>query len=77
MQFYKDAQSLHGNKRPFKTEYILFRTMSEKPGAIGKWQHPGIKPAHIFRETEKWLENNIDNLLDSMIEMELEKAGFK
>lgn len=76
VQTFIDAQAYHGRKRPFRTDYILFRTMSEKPGTSA-WEHPGIRPAHIFRETEKWLERVMDHLLDQMIEQELEKSGFK
>lgn len=77
IQHYADAASFHGKKRPFKTDMILFRTMSDNPNSRSKWEHPGIKPAHIFRNTEQWLEQNIDQILNNIIDLELQKAGFK
>lgn len=63
-----------GNKKP-QWNLILFRTMSENPFSKGQWDHPGITPANIFRDTNMWLYANIDNILDTFLENEIEKLG--
>lgn len=74
---HKSAEAFHSGKSKPTWQYIMFRTVSENPisktGA--KWDHPGIKPVHIFRSTEQWLNNTIDSLLDSFIKSELDKIG--
>lgn len=61
------------SKRAPNWQYVLFRTMSENPESVSKWEHPGIKPANIFRSTDRWLAENIEPLLESFIEEELQK----
>lgn len=69
---YESSEDYHsGTKRP-KWEFILFRTVSENPESKGKWQHPGIKPVHILKDTERWLQGNVETLLNGFIEAEME-----
>jgi hypothetical protein len=61
------------SKRAPNWQYVLFRTMSENPASMSKWEHPGIKPANIFRSTDRWLAENIEPLLESFIQEELQR----
>lgn len=60
-------------KKPVKGNLVMFRTISNNPLSKSDWEHPGIKPANIFRDTEAWLKNNIDGMLDMFIANELDK----
>jgi hypothetical protein len=74
---FESSEDYHsGNKKP-KWEFILFRTISENPMAQGKWQHPGIKPVHILKDTERWLESSVETLLDGFIEAEIATINQK
>jgi len=71
---FESATDFHaGNKKP-KWSLIMFRTISEKP-FTSKWEHPGIKPANIFRDTETWLKTNADAMLDAFLQTEVDKLG--
>ena len=74
VQKFESAESFHGRGMPTATQYILFRTMSDKPGT-SDWKHPGIKPVYIFRETESWLGSVIEAMAVGFIEAELKRIG--
>ena len=69
---FESAQEFHSGKKP-TWGLVLFRTISENPASKtgAKWIHPGIKPVHILRSTERWLDQSIPNLLNSFIEAEV------
>lgn len=73
---YPDAPALQSSAKP-KWSYVLFRMMSNNPAAVSKWEHPGITAANIFKETERWINGNIDRLLDDMIQSELDLLNSK
>lgn len=69
---FESIQEYHSGKKP-KWGYTLFRTVSENPTAMSKWQHPGFEAANILKELERWIVTEAPNLLDYFIEQELEE----
>lgn len=74
-QYESSNQFFSGAKKP-NWQYVLFRTISDNPLSKADWKHPGIQPAHIFRDTEQWLNSNAENLLNSFIEDELKALNL-
>ena len=69
---FDNSKDVHNtNKRP-KYGLVMFRTVSERPGSA-EWKHPGIAPANILKDTEKWLNTNAEQMLDTFIGTEVEK----
>lgn len=48
------------------SQLLTWRVMSEKskPDA---WIHPGIKAANLLPEVEKWVDNELDRIIDSIM----------
>jgi hypothetical protein len=69
---FDSADDFYSGKKKPKWEYVLFRTMSENPLSQSAWNHPGIKPVHIFRDTERWLEQSVGHLFEDFVQSELE-----
>lgn len=70
-RMYDSPQEYYSGKKKPTWQYVLFRTISENPTAKSKWQHPGIQPVHIFRETERWLEQAVEPMVEHFIEVEI------
>jgi len=66
------AEDYYGGKKKPTWQFVLFRTMSENPKSKSNWDHPGIQPAHIFRDTEKWLHQAVGQLLSDFIQSEVD-----
>lgn len=75
-QYENSSQFFSGAKKP-NWQYVLFRTISDNPLSKASWQHPGIQPANIFRDTEQWLNSNAETLLNSFIEDELKAIDVR
>ena len=73
---FDSPSEFHSGKKP-NWQFVMFRTISDNPlsASAGGWQHPGIKPANIFRKTERWLYDAIDPMLEGFIKSELEKIS--
>ena len=69
---FENAESYHSGKKP-QWQHVLFRVMSENPASKSAWDHPGIQPVHIMRDTEKFLMQNMSQMLDGFLESEIEK----
>jgi len=69
---FESAEAYHSGKKP-QWQHVLFRVISENPLAKGKWDHPGIQPVHIFRDTERFLMQNLPTMLDGFLEAEVKK----
>lgn len=69
---FESSTQVHSGKKP-AWNLVLFRTVTDNPLARGKWQHPGIKPANIFRETENWLKTSSEQMLETFMDNEIEK----
>ena len=75
---FEQAEDYYAGKKKPKWQYVLFRTVSEKPSKTGAtWEHPGIQPVRIFTETERWLDQSIGQLLDDFIQSEVEALNHK
>lgn len=71
---YDSIESYHENKnKKGQWQYVLFRVMSENPDSKSTWQHPGIQPVHIFRETERFINENAAKMIEGFIDAEIEK----
>jgi hypothetical protein len=55
-------------------QLILFRTVSENPESKALWQHPGVTPKHLMRRVDRWLNENLGELLNSYIDAEVKSA---
>ncbi|MEM4380555.1 MAG: hypothetical protein QXL01_07745 [Thermoplasmatales archaeon] len=69
---FESAEAFHSGKKP-QWQYVLFKAMSENPESKSKWEHPGIQPVHIFRDTERFLLENMPKMLDGLLEAEIQK----
>lgn len=71
IQQFNESENAATGRNPSSTQYVLFRVMSEKPGTA-KWEHPGLQPRFILRDTHTWLLGAIDDLLEASINRHLE-----
>jgi hypothetical protein len=69
---FESVEDFHAGRKKPQWGFVLFRMVSDNPASKAKWDHPGIKPVHIFRETQQWLEEAAEQLLDSMLSSEIE-----
>lgn len=51
-------------KETVQSIYMTFRTVSENGDS---WRHPGFAGLHAFDEAEKWVEEQIDNIIKVLI----------
>lgn len=73
---FETAEAYHSGSRP-QWQHVLFRVMSENPASKSTWEHPGIEPVHIMRDTENFLMQNMSAMLDGFLETEIEKMVKK
>jgi hypothetical protein len=76
IQEFASVEDFNSKKKPFKTSFVLFRTISENPNSKSTWNHPGIAPANIFRQTESWITGTLDPMLEEFIMNELKNGGL-
>lgn len=43
---------------------MTYRTVSENGG---DWTHPGYAGLHAFDDAEKWMDSEIDNILNRLL----------
>lgn len=72
---YKNKQSFTTKRPAIKTGYVLFRTMTDKPGT-SEWIHPGFKGENLVGKLEKWIESNGTEIYEQTI-YEFMKDYFK
>ncbi len=72
---HSSMSSLQSGKSRPKWNYVLFRKISDNPELDSKdsWKHPGITPVRIFKATEAWLNSEIDNILNELLNSELNR----
>lgn len=74
VRVFDSAKEMATNKsKPW--QYMMFRTMSENPLSVSQWQHPGIEEKRIMREVDRWLEANLETMMDSFISQEIYKIS--
>jgi len=49
-----------------QSQLMTFRIMSENSPA-SSWQHPGIKPANLLPDVEKYVDNELDKIIDLIL----------
>lgn len=74
VQKFASVQEKCGGKPPKKTSYLMFRTISEKPGLEDKWQHPGLEKREFLRELQKVMDNVAETFFEEILDRELEKV---
>jgi len=59
-----------------RSAYVTFRTMTENPKAKAKWTIPAFAGHHIFRDTEKWIDESgmLDDLYNALM-ADIRSAG--
>jgi hypothetical protein len=72
---YGGSEEFHSAKSKPRWNLVMFRTISENPLSKSQWNHPGIKPANIFKDTQAWLNANVDEMMETFIQNELSKIG--
>jgi hypothetical protein len=68
---FTSADKFHAGKGGSKFQYVLLRTVSEKNSAEGKFVHPGITAANIFKDLERDIHMIFETLLDKNIQENL------
>lgn len=68
---FESAEAYHSGRKKPAWQHVMFRTMSENPMSLSKWEHPGIKPANILRAVNTWLDLNLEPLLESFVAAEV------
>lgn len=72
-KFSSASDFFSGNKKGKNFQHVMFRVVSEFPSKTGAtWEHPGIKPANIFKDVERDLPQLFETLLDGSIQSELQ-----
>jgi hypothetical protein len=51
-------------KQSVQSVYMTFRTVSENSDS---WRHPGFQGLGAFAEAERWVEEQIDNIINTLI----------
>lgn len=51
-------------KESVQSLYMTYRTVSENGG---DWTHPGYAGLHAFDDAEKWMDSEIDNILNRLL----------
>lgn len=51
-------------KQTVQSVYMTFRTVSENADS---WRHPGFGGLHAFDEAEKWIDEQIDNIINALV----------
>jgi hypothetical protein len=49
-----------------QSQLMSFRVMSENSDP-SSWIHPGIRPANLLPEVEKWVDNQLDRILETIL----------
>jgi hypothetical protein len=70
---HESFEAYHAKKNKGQWQYVLFRVMSENPKSQSTWHHPGIEPVNIFKDTEKFINENASKMLEGFIDAEIEK----
>lgn len=69
---YGSREEYANDQAPQKTKYIVFKTMSDKPGT-SEWQHPGTSGKDVAGRVEKWHKENDSRIfnehVDSLFEL--------
>jgi hypothetical protein len=66
---YANNMARESGQSPLSSKTVMFRVMSDKQD--GKWIHPGIKAANIFKDTQVWINGVMESTLESFIQEEL------
>ena len=61
---YQYKSTNESGKDTFQSHYMVFRTISEGSGG---WQHPGYKGLKAFEDAEKWIDTELDNIINSIV----------
>jgi hypothetical protein len=59
------------SKGKVERSVMTFRVASEKMLGSGRWQFPGIEPAHILNDAYEWALKEIDQNIMPMILKEI------
>lgn len=49
-----------------QSKYVSFRRVSENSPSTS-WNHPGYKGAHIFDDLEKYIDNQVDVIINALL----------
>jgi hypothetical protein len=71
---YGQADAFRAGDRPLSSQFVLFRTISNRPDAKGQWQHPGFRPLNIFRDVESWGRTSLPDILSEIIDKAVAEA---
>jgi hypothetical protein len=72
---FDNANDVYSGKRP-RWGLVMFRVVSENGSKTGaSWEHPGIKPANIFPDTQQWIDQALPDLLKGFINAEINNPG--
>lgn len=63
----KNIDRITKYQTPTGSHYMAFRTMSMNPSQSNSWIHPGFKGVHIMDELEKFIDQQIDEVLSKTV----------
>lgn len=64
---YSSKEAYHNKQEATRTRYVIFRTMSERPGT-SQWQHPGTQGKSIVSRVEQWQNENDRQIFDETVD---------
>ena len=53
-------------KKSKQTQFLIFRVVSEN-SKKDSWMHPGFEGVHIFKNLERYIQTNIQRILQSIL----------
>lgn len=63
-KYQKTYKNEKTGKNSTQSIYMTYRTVSEHGE---EWRHPGYAGAHFFDEAEKWIDQELDNIINTLI----------
>lgn len=70
---YKD-QTAFNKKQKQSTQFIMFRTMSNKPSQADKWIHPGIRGIGMFDHIDQWIQGQYPMIAENFLDVYIQQA---
>lgn len=61
---YQRKSKSESGKETLQSHYMVFRTISENGQG---WMHPGYSGAHFFDEAEQWVDQQVDQILNTLL----------
>lgn len=71
---YASSEAYKSGQRPKSSQFVLFRTMSEKPNAKGKWEHPGLRRLNAFGDLQVWVDTVLPGMIADIMDQAIKES---